>query len=565
MQTIDAARFARMAETALKRLKDRSSEINALNVFPVPDGDTGTNMTLTLEAGVTELQRAAEAHLGRALTAFSRGLLMGARGNSGVILSQLFCGFAQACQDRVDLDAFGLAQALEAGVQTAYQAVLEPVEGTVLTVAREAASRAMAIAPGADSVVAVMAEALEAARAALRQTPELLPTLKRVGVVDAGGQGLVCVYEGFLDALRGEGARVQAEALSKAGAGAPTPADVPVSPRPAQAHFRTEEIAYGYCTEVLIALDPAKASAFREDAFRQALSPYGDSLLVVADEKLVKVHLHTETPGTVLNLAQAYGELLRVKIENMREQHAHLLREANVAPSADRAGDPAEPGATDKAYGIVAVAAGEGIARLFRGLGVDVVVEGGQTMNPSAAAIAEAIRRTGARQVIVLPNNGNVVLAAQQAATLVDVPTVVVATRSIPQGLAAMVAFDPDRSLDENRTAMLDAAAAVKTGLVTTAVRDSVSGGVAIRQGDYLGIAEGSIVAAGSELLSIVRRLMEALIDPDASLVTVLAGAGVDDQTVEDVVSAIAAAWPELEVEAHRGGQPVYSFIFSVE
>ena len=241
-------------------------------VFPVPDGDTGTNMTLTLEAGVTELQRAAEAHLGRALAAFSRGLLMGARGNSGVILSQLFCGFAQACQDRVDLDAFGLAQALEA------------------------------------------------ARAALRQTPELLPTLKRVGVVDAGGQGLVCVYEGFLDALRGEGARVQAEALSRAGAGAPTPADVPASPRPAQAHFRTEEIAYGYCTEVLIALDPAKASAFREDAFRQALSPYGDSLLVVADEKLVKVHLHTETPGTVLNLAQAYGELLRVKIENMREQ-----------------------------------------------------------------------------------------------------------------------------------------------------------------------------------------------------------------------------------------------------
>lgn len=565
MQTIDAVWFTRMTETALKRLQDRAPEINALNVFPVPDGDTGTNMTLTLEAGVAELRRAAEAHLGRALQAFSRGLLMGARGNSGVILSQLFRGFAQACRDRSVLDASGLAMALEAGVQTAYQAVLEPAEGTVLTVARCAAARAVAIAQRTNSVVAVMAEALEAARMALRQTPELLAALKKAGVVDAGGQGLVYVYEGFLDALRGEGARAEGKALSIPGPAAADGAHAPVSPRTMPAHSPTEPIIYGYCTEVLIGLNPAGAPAFREEALREALSRHGDSILVVADEELVKVHIHTETPGTVLNLAQTYGELLRVKIENMRQQHAQFLGGARDAADADPIEGAAEPGNAPKPYGVVAVAAGEGIARLFRGLGVDVVVEGGQTMNPPAAAIADAIRQTGARQVIVLPNNGNVVLTAEQAATLAGVPAVVVPTRSIPQGLAAMVAFDPDRSLDENRTAMLGAAAAVRTGLVTTAVRDGETDGLAVRQGDYLGIAESAIVVAGPELLPVVRRLLEALIDADVSLVTVLAGADVDDQTVEEAISAIAAAWPGLEVEAHRGGQPVYSFIFSVE
>lgn len=565
MQTIDAVWFTRMAETALKRLRDHAPEINALNVFPVPDGDTGTNMTLTLEAGVAELRRAAEAHLGRALQAFARGLLMGARGNSGVILSQLFRGFAQACCDRAVLDASGLAKALEAGVHTAYQAVLEPAEGTVLTVARLAAARATAIAQRTSSVVTVMAETLEAARMALRQTPELLATLKKAGVVDAGGQGLVYVYEGFLDALRGEGAWTEGKALSIPGLAASEGAHASVSLRTMKAHSSTEPIVYGYCTEVLIGLNPAGAPAFREEALRETLSRHGDSILVVADGGLVKVHIHTETPGTVLNLAQTYGELLRIKIENMRQQHAQFLGGARDAADADFIEGAAEPGNAPKPYGVVAVAAGEGIARLFRGLGVDVVVEGGQTMNPSAAAIADAIRQTGARQVIVLPNNGNVVLTAEQAATLAGVPAIVVPTRSIPQGLAAMVAFDPDRSLDENRTAMLGAAAAVRTGLVTTAVRDGVTDGLAVRKGDYLGIAESAIVASGTELLPVVRQLLEALIDADASLVTVLAGADVDDQTVEEAISAIAAAWPELEVEAHRGEQPVYSFIFSVE
>ncbi|GAB7388092.1 DAK2 domain-containing protein [Bacillaceae bacterium] len=588
---IDGKLFAAMLQAGARSLASRAGDVNALNVFPVPDGDTGTNMNLTMQSGVEEALRTPSDRAGDVAQAFASGLLMGARGNSGVILSQLFRGFAKAVAGVAEIDSKLFAYALHAGVETAYQAVMRPVEGTILTVAKKASKQAMMTAERTDDLVAVMEEAFFAARNALQRTPELLPVLRQVGVVDAGAQGLVHIYEGFLAALQGETAE-KAPAKGKAavtgdkkatdavrervfgaagGEGEQDPFTDRFAKERAQMHWKTEEIAYGYCTELIIRLPDKPPCPFPLAAFREEIGRFGDSLLVVTDENLVKIHIHAERPGEVLNLAQRYGELDRIKIENMRQQHAQIVHEeaekgkSQVSQPDGRPAFTAPTPAPKAPYGIVAVAMGQGIAEIFRSLGAERVIEGGQTMNPSTEDILREIESLNAEKVIILPNNGNVVLAAEQAARMAVPPTAVVPSRSIPQGLSALLAFDPQRSLEENRDRMTQALQRVKTGQVTYAVRDTQLEGIEIREGDYLGIAEGEIKTAAKDLLEAFRALVASLVAPEDEILTILYGEGVSQEQAAEAASWTEAHYPHLAIEVHHGGQPLYYFILAVE
>ncbi|WP_126426136.1 DAK2 domain-containing protein [Brevibacillus marinus] len=570
--------FSQMVYQGASHLKHHVKTVDSLNVFPVPDGDTGTNMNLTISSGVDELARKPSAAIGEAAAAFARGLLMGARGNSGVILSQLFRGFHKAVSGKREINARQFAEALKAGVETAYQAVMKPVEGTILTVAREAAEMAVRAARATDDLGKVMEQTCRQAEEALKRTPELLPILKEVGVVDSGGQGLVFIYEGFLRALRGESA---APTVAKpASPGEPRELERMVAEQHrAQAHLKTEEIAYGYCTEFMIWLahsTEAQKKPFVEAIFRSKLSKLGDSLLVVADDEVVKVHIHAENPGDVLNYAQQFGSLHRIKIDNMREQHAALLEQRAAshtapeqAPPATEQAAPAAAASADaqatRPYGIVAVAAGKGIAGILESLGVHVVVQGGQTMNPSTEDLLNAIAQCAARQVIVLPNNSNIVMAAQQAASLAPVPVAVVPTKSIPQGMAALLAFNGGEDLQSNLQAMTEASQRVKTGLVTHAVRDTQMGAVQIKAGDYIGIAEGTIVTAEPDVMNSAARVLAELIDEETEIVTILYGEGASEEQAKLLKERLANDHPAIEVEVLSGGQPLYPFVFSVE
>jgi len=511
-------------------------------------------MNLSMTSGAKEVKAHASDHIGNVAAALAKGLLMGARGNSGVILSQLFRGFAKAVEGKPQVDGFEFAAALQAGVDTAYKAVMKPVEGTILTVAREAARKAIETAKKDRDVVAVMEAALAEAKAALKRTPELLPVLKEVGVVDSGGQGLVYVYEGFLAALKGE-------AVSTA------PAEVPMEElvkmahhQSVQSHIHTDEIEFGYCTEFMVRFEKDKLAQhpFSEEVFRRDLSRFGDSLLVVADDELVKVHIHSETPGEVLTYGQRYGSLINIKIENMREQHANI-----VGKEAER---PLQAGAEEaKPYGIVAVAMGAGVAELFQSIGAHAVIEGGQTMNPSTEEIAEAIRRVNAETVFVLPNNKNVVMAAKQAAELSERQVIVIPSKTVPQGMAALLAFNPAQSAEQNERAMTAALSRVKTGQVTFSVRDTTIDGVEIEKGDYMGLFDDRIVVADKDKLAVTKRLLDALIDEESEIVTILYGEDATEVEVETVVAYLETEYDGVEVEVHNGRQPLYPFIISVE
>ncbi|MGG2954756.1 DAK2 domain-containing protein [Geobacillus stearothermophilus] len=554
MRTLDGRRFADMVQQGAAHLANNAKAVDALNVFPVPDGDTGTNMNLSMTSGAKEVKAHVSDHIGNVAAALAKGLLMGARGNSGVILSQLFRGFAKAVEGKPQVDGFEFAAALQAGVDTAYKAVMKPVEGTILTVAREAARKAIETAKKDRDVVAVMEAALAGAKAALKRTPELLPVLKEVGVVDSGGQGLVYVYEGFLAALKGE-------AVSTA------PAEVPMEElvkmahhQSAQSHIHTDEIEFGYCTEFMVRFEKDKLAQhpFSEEVFRRDLSRFGDSLLVVADDELVKVHIHSETPGEVLTYGQRYGSLINIKIENMREQHANI-----VGKEAER---PLQAGAEEaKPYGIVAVAMGAGVAELFQSIGAHAVIEGGQTMNPSTEEIAEAIRRVNAETVFVLPNNKNVVMAAKQAAELSERQVIVIPSKTVPQGMAALLAFNPAQSAEQNERAMTAALSRVKTGQVTFSVRDTTIDGVEIEKGDYMGLFDDRIVVADKDKLAVTKRLLDALIDEESEIVTILYGEDATEVEVETVVAYLETEYDGVEVEVHNGRQPLYPFIISVE
>lgn len=554
-------------------LRRNVDKVNGLNVFPVPDGDTGTNMNLTLTAGCEELKKKPSSHIGKAADALSKGLLMGARGNSGVILSQLFRGFAKHVHDLEHVNVQQFAGALQQGVETAYKAVVKPVEGTILTVSKEAAKHATQYRRGSD-LLDLMQEVLGKAKEALARTPEQLAVLKQVGVVDAGGQGLVCVYEGFVAALSGGLVQVNddyATMDTTLGAVSLVPgmnlAKEVHAHLPAQAHLATEDIEFGYCTEFMLTIAPGKVKGqvFDEGTFRDQLSKLGDSLLVVADDELVKVHIHAEYPGEVMNQAMNYGALSRIKIENMRDQHSHILEdmtegyEAPVSTTAT-AVPPSKP------YGFVAVALGDGITDILSSVGVDVVLSGGQTMNPSTEDIVNAVNRIDADTIYVLPNNSNIILAAQQAIELVDNKTlIVIPTKSIPQGLAAILAFQEKADAKTNTEAMSESLRRVKSGQVTYAVRDTNMDGIDIKQGHFIGIQDGRIVSSQPSLLDACKRLLEEMIEESSEIVTILTGEDAVDAETEELEAFIQAAYPEIEIELHPGGQPLYAYLFSVE
>ncbi|TYR82682.1 DAK2 domain-containing protein [Priestia megaterium] len=554
MTTLDGKRFAEMVLQGAQHLSNNADYVDALNVFPVPDGDTGTNMNLSITSGAKEVKNNVSNHIGQVGQALSKGLLMGARGNSGVILSQLFRGFAKSVEQKSSITTIEFAEALELGVETAYKAVMKPIEGTILTVAKDTAKKATELAKKQTDMVLFMEGVLKASKASLDRTPDLLPVLKEVGVVDSGGQGLVLIYEGFLAELKGE-------KLPGIPMAAPSMNELVSAEhhKHAQSHMNTEDIEFGYCTEFMVRLEDEKAAthAFSEEKFRQDLSQWGDSLLVVSDDEVVKVHIHAEHPGEVLNYGQKYGSLIKMKIENMREQHSNIVsQESSPAVSEKVEKQP---------YGIVTVSMGSGIAELFKSIGATVVIEGGQTMNPSTEDIVKAIEETNAEKVIVLPNNGNIVMAANQAASVVGENVVVIPSKTVPQGMTALLSFNPQAGLKDNEISMTEALSHVKTGQLTYAVRDTTIDGLELSKGDFMGIAEKQIVVKDTDKMEAAKKLLHYMIDEDAEIVTILQGEDVTDEEVKSLEAFVEEQFEEVEVEVHKGNQPLYSYIFAVE
>ncbi len=570
---IDGQDFKEMFLSGAVQLRKHAEDVNRLNVFPVPDGDTGTNMNLTVASGIEELQKNPTSHLGHVAKTISKGLLMGARGNSGVILSQLFRGFATSVQECEKVTTAQFASALQEGVDSAYRAVIKPVEGTILTVSKEVARHAMSL-PDEVSMTEFMEEIVKEAKTALANTPNQLPILKQVGVVDAGGQGLTHIYEGFLLALKGEVNDDITDYTSKPASLQMMDQDVHTSlPLPVQLHMMTDEIGFGYCTEFMIHVSAAQhqADAYIERKLREELQALGDSLVVVADDEWIKVHIHAEYPGEVMNMAMNYGDLSRIKIENMREQHARIVDNAKqlAYDATQQQAVRSTSVATielPKRYGFIAVVSGQGNARIFKSLGVDVVVSGGQSMNPSAEDILHAIEQIHAETVFILPNNSNVYLAAQQATGLSAKPHLyVLPTKTIPQGISAMIAFRDDVDQQINMSSMLKSLEQVKSGQVTVAVRDSLLDGINILQGAYIGIQDGAIVTSERELFDASRKLIVNMIDEHDSMITFLTGDGAALDITNKLVVFIRETFPELEIEIHDGGQPLYPYLVSVE
>lgn len=552
---IDGKRFAEMIFYGANRLSQNAKYVDSLNVFPVPDGDTGTNMNLSIQSGAKEVRNNIVPHVGKVGQALSRGLLMGARGNSGVILSQLFRGFAKAIEAKESLDITDFAEALNAGVTTAYKAVMKPVEGTILTVAKDSAKKALEVSKTTTDMTVLMEEVVKEAKASLKRTPELLPVLKEVGVVDSGGQGLVFVYEGFLAQLKGE----KVDELSTA--------EVSMDQLVKQEHHKsvqgfinTEDIVYGYCTEFMVKFKDSKLKnhPFSEEKFRNDLSEYGDSLLVIADDQLAKVHIHTEQPGVVLTYGQQYGDLINLKIENMRQQHTTILENDKVNTVQEQQKQPSE-------YGIVAVSMGSGIRDLFKSIGAEVVIEGGQTMNPSIEDIVKAIEQVNAEKVFILPNNKNIILAAEQARDVCDQQVIVIPSKTVPQGLAALLAFNPSVDAEKNEKAMNDALKTVKSGQITFAIRDTMIDNLTIKKDDYMGIEEGSIVVSNRDLNVTAKELLNKMLDEDSEILTIIKGEEATEEQTKALVQFVEEKFPEVEIEIHDGKQPLYQFIFSVE
>lgn len=522
------------------KLKNQHQEINDLNVFPVPDGDTGSNMQSTMMSGVTAIETLDNEPIEVVGKALSRGLLMGARGNSGVILSQLFSGFAKAFQARQTANAPAFIEGLRQGVQQAYGAVINPVEGTILTVAREAVEKAAAYATDDSNIEDVLNVYLTEARASLERTPDLLPVLKESGVVDSGGAGLILIIEGMISALKGE---VLAE-------GKDFSAHVGVH------HDVEGEVEFGYCTEFIIELDERKP--FDKEVFTQQLSNLGDSLVVVADGDICKVHVHTITPGDALNIGQQYGEFLKLKIENMTEQHEELKR--NNAPQVAKKSTKIEK------YGLITVVNGAGLKTMFEEMGVNVIIEGGQTMNPSTQDFIDAIEAVNAETVFIIPNNKNVMLSAETAAKEVThKKVIVIPAKTIPQGYASLTMFDASQNVDAIVEEMTGLIKHVKSGEITHAVRDTKIQGLKINVGDYLGIADGNIVSAQATRFDAVKFLLGDLVNDESEIVTIMVGKNVDKKELNNVKAYLKDVSSHVEVEIIDGGQDVYDYLIAVE
>ena len=554
MSNITTSLFQEMVQAASTRLNKQAEYVNSLNVFPVPDGDTGTNMGMTIENGAKEVADKSASTVGEVAAIFANGLLMGARGNSGVITSQLFRGFSQSVKGKDELDGQALALAFQSGVEVAYKAVMKPVEGTILTVSRGAAIGAKKKAEATNDAVEVMKAALEGAKAALAKTPDMLPVLKEVGVVDSGGQGLVFIYEGFLSALTGE--YIASEDFQA------TPATMTEMinaehHKSVAGHVATEDITFGYCTEIMVALKqgPTYVKDFDYDEFRNYLNELGDSLLVVNDDEIVKVHVHTEDPGLVMQEGLKYGSLVKVKVDNMRNQHEAQLEKE------EKAIKPAE----EKEYAIIAVVAGDGLAEIFKAQGVDYIISGGQTMNPSTEDFIKAVDQVNARNIIFLPNNKNIFMAAQSAAEVLEQPTTVIETRTLPQGLTSLLAFDSGKTIEENHERMTAALSDVISGSVTTAVRDTTIDGLEIHENDNLGMVDGKILVSNPDMLTTLKATFAKMLDEDSEIVSIYIGEDGDEELANGLAQDLMEEYEDLEVEIHQGNQPVYPYIFSVE
>lgn len=555
MSKITTSLLQEMVEAAATRLGKQAEYVNSLNVFPVPDGDTGTNMGMTMDNGAKAVSDQTASTVGEVGQILSKGLLMGARGNSGVITSQLFRGFGQSIKGKIELDGKDLASAFQSGVEVAYKAVMKPVEGTILTVSRGAATAAIKKAESTDDAVEVMRAALEGAKAALAKTPEMLPVLKEVGVVDSGGQGLVFIYEGFLSALTGE--YIASEDFQA------TPATMTEMinaehHKSVAGHVATEDIKFGYCTEIMVALKqgPTYVKDFDYEEFRNYLSNLGDSLLVVNDDEIVKVHVHTEDPGLVMQEGLKYGALVKVKVDNMRNQHDAQVQKEEAVQTEQSA---------PKDFALITVVAGDGLADIFKSQGVDYVISGGQTMNPSTEDIVKAIEQVNAKNVIILPNNKNIFMAAQSAAEVVDVNAAVVETRTVPQGFTSLLAFDPSQSIEANVEAMTASLSDVTSGSVTLAVRDTTIDGFEIHENDILGMVDGKILVSTPDMDQALLDTFDKMIDEDSEIVMIYVGEEGNKEQAQTIADKLEAAHEDIEVEIFQGDQPVYPYIFSVE
>ncbi|WP_100078187.1 DAK2 domain-containing protein [Pediococcus damnosus] len=547
--------FNQMIQTSAQKLKKHADFINSLNVFPVPDGDTGTNMSLSMESGAKYERDEPSEHVGKLAGALAKGLLMGARGNSGVILSQIFRGFSKSVENKATLTAQDLADAFVEGAQTAYKAVMKPTEGTILTVIREAAKAGKEAAAEQDDIVQVMDAVTKAGKEALKKTTDLLPVLKEVGVVDSGGQGLTFVFEAFDDVLNG---RAQSD---------DEPDEEQMDEMVDAKHHQSvqgkidpADIKFGYCTQIMVRIGKGLQvkQEFDYDTFYNYLAKLGDSLLVVNDDDVVKVHVHTEHPGKVLAWGQQFGDLATVKVDNMRQQQEEIIEK-------DESTEVPEQTLDTKGTAIIAIASGAGVDKLFRSLGVTHIINGGQTMNPSTADIVAAINDSHAKRAIVLPNNKNIFLAAEQAIQVTDIPAQIVHSRNISQGMTALMGFNPENDLNSNVNAMEDNLSSVKSGEVTTAIRDTTVQGKKIKKGNFIGIVDGKIETSKSNLLDAASEMVKLMLDEDSEIVTIIYGEDTKKSEAEKLESEIQKLDDELEIEIHEGDQPVYPFIVSVE
>lgn len=546
---INGKLFAEMIIQGAQNLSNHADLVDSLNVYPVPDGDTGTNMNLTMTSGRESVEENLSQHIGELGKTYSKGLLMGARGNSGVILSQLFRGFSKNLEAYDEINAQQLAESFKAGVETAYKAIMKPVEGTILTVARDAADAAMRKVEETEDCIELMTYILEEAEISLENTPNLLPVLKEVGVVDSGGKGLVVVYAGFLKALKGETVSAETAKLDK---------DSLVN----EEHdfhgvINTEDIVYGYCTEMMVRFGKNK-KVFDEQTFREDMSTYGDSLLVINDDEIVKVHVHSEKPGDVFNYGQQYGELIKLKVENMREQHREVVKKEQVSQS-----DAQTPETVETA--VIAISMGDGISELFKSMGATHMIRGGQTMNPSTEDIVKVIEQSQCKRAIILPNNKNIMMASEQAADIVGAEAVVIPTKSIPQGIAALFNYDESDALEVNKTRMVESLEAVTSGSVTYAVRDTKIDGVEIKKDAFMGLVEDKIVTSNENEFETVKGLLSEMIQDDSEIITMIVGEDANASLTSDIETWLETSYPEIELDQHDGQQPVYQYLFSVE
>lgn len=538
--------FYNMVVNASNRLLEESDFVNALNVFPVPDGDTGTNMSMTFKAAVKEIENLNSESIGETSKKLAKGALMGARGNSGVILSQILRGISKGLEGKTSVDSVEFANAFVEGSKAAYKAVMKPTEGTILSVIR-AASEA-AVKSNKTDIVELLSEIVVEAKVMLDKTPDLLPALKKAKVVDSGGMGLYIILQGMYDALK-DGIKAEIKDISakgSAGASAQAIEDI--------------DIKFGYCTEFIILGDASKAKAFQDE-----IEPLGDSMIVVGYDDVIKVHIHTNDPGLVLSKAVAVGELSKIKIDNMREEHREVLMSKEEYAKTNSEEVETEVVMEKKKYAFISVAMGEGITHVLKDLGVDYVIEGGQTMNPSTQDMMECISKLNADHIFILPNNKNIIMAATQAAEISDKDVRVIPTKSIPQGITCITMFNAEHEVDENEAALMEALELVKTGSVTYAVRDTEMDGIEIKEGNMLGLIEGKINKVGEDYFEVAEEVLESMIDEDSELITIFYGKDVDESKIEEFTEKLEEKYEDCDVQFYKGDQHLYYFIMAVE